>query len=56
MSNPLTKETPTPDSEEAILEALLLAHINWLVGDTGSAVDAILTHFTRRTAGDNNGR
>lgn len=35
-------------SDEQVLEAILIENINWVDDDTGSAVDAILTHFQRK--------
>jgi hypothetical protein len=44
-----TQENPATSDRE-ILESLLIENINWHDNDTGTAVEAILTHFTRRSA------
>jgi hypothetical protein len=36
-------------SDQEVLESLLMENINWHDSDTGTAVEAILTHFMRRT-------
>lgn len=48
MTNDTQQQPTRTPRDEAVIEAILGDNINWADADTGSAVDAILTHFQRR--------